>query len=737
MLNLSRLAVVVCTLSIVSLSWAGGFHDATLLNFNGTPQGIVLGPDGAMWFTDSDNDAIVRVDAEGSFRLFPVEDSSGGLGPIVTGPDGNLWFIEYFSTSIGRATVGGEVTVFPLPTFQLGDIASGPDGNVWFTTATARPEIGGTQGGSLGGALGRITPSGTASIFPIQSQAVYLAEGPDNALWVTSFDSVGRITTGGQGQFFPVETQSGDITAGPDGALWFTSPCLFSVQAQMAGIATACRYGIGRLTTDGRLTKFLQDEPNADTVSITRGPEDNLWFTRGDGRISRLNLAGRVDDIVFLSDGVAADITIGPDGALWYIVRPDGDFIEQPRNRIGKVNSLAFGSISIANGGPLGMAPGLNGSVWFTDAVGDRVGRLDPNGGLIQYELGDGRGPAAIAAAPDGGAWFSNFDTGTIGRITPDGEFVEFALPFPDDLPGEIVLGPDGNFWFIAGISSIGRITPQGAVEIFPVPSEDAVPVGLTVGPDGNLWFTELVANKIGRMTTDGTVVEFPIPTADSEPWDITTGPDGALYFTQSGVGGLARITTSGAITQVDMANPLGSPREIAMGPDGALWFSIAPAVQDPRRATATDQGSQLQGMEPRRPGQLGRMARDGRVTTFDVPFEETYPAGIAGSADGRLYVALYEASRIAVIDLVAAEPTPTATPTSRTPVATATAPATTCASDCDGNGTVSINELITVVNIALGNRPLATCAAGDINGDGVVAINELITAVGSALRGC
>lgn len=734
MLKLSHLAVLVCSLSIVSLSWAGGFHEDTLFNFNGTPEGIVAGPDGAMWFTDSQNQAVVRLAADGSFRPFPIEDSSGAPGPITVGPDGNLWFIEYFSASIGRATVGGEVTVFPVPTLLLRDIGGGPDGNVWFTTAIAAPEVGGTQG-RLGGALGRITPSGTVSIFPVRREVYSLAEGPDDALWATSYDSLVRVTTGGQDQIFPVETEAGDITAGPDGAMWFTSRCFFLLQAETAGISPPCRYGIGRLTTDGRLTRFLQDEADHDTVSITRGPEDNLWFTRADGRISRLNLAGTVDDIVTLSEGVATDITIGPDGALWYIVRPDeGPAIQQqPRNRIGKVNSLAFGFIDIANSGPLGMAPGLNGSVWFTDVDGDRVGRLDRNGGLIQYELGGGRGPTAIAAAPDGGAWFTNFDNGTIGRITPDGEFVEFALPFPDDVPGDIVRGPDGNYWFISGISSIGRITPQGGVRIFPLPSDEAVPAGITAGPDGNLWFTELLANKIGRMSTDGAVVEFSIPTANSEPNDIATGPDGALYFTQSRIGGLARITTSGVITQVDVPRRLGSPRDIAIGPDGALWFSIAGAPLAPAGAP----GAQLQVAEdPPAPTQLGRMARDGRVTTFDLPFNEANPAGIAGSDAGRLFVAMYDSSGIATIELVAAEPTPTATPTSRTPVATPTGPST-CVADCNGDRTVSIAELIAVVNIALGNRALSTCEVGDVNRDGTVSISELITAVGRALRGC
>ena len=83
---------------------------------------------------------------------------------------------------------------------------------------------------------------------------------------------------------------------------------------------------------------------------------------------------------------------------------------------------------------------------------------------------------------------------------------------------------------------------------------------------------------------------------------------------------------------------------------------------------------------------------------------------------------------------------TPTATPlTSGTPTAT---PSTTgtpgrCVGDCDGNGMVSITELIRGVNIALGSTAVATCPAFDLDGNGQVSINELIAAVNSALNGC
>jgi cysteine-rich repeat protein len=59
------------------------------------------------------------------------------------------------------------------------------------------------------------------------------------------------------------------------------------------------------------------------------------------------------------------------------------------------------------------------------------------------------------------------------------------------------------------------------------------------------------------------------------------------------------------------------------------------------------------------------------------------------------------------------------------------------CAGDCNGDGTVAINELIIGVNIALGSAPVSNCPSFDVSGDGTVAINELITAVNNALNGC
>ena len=66
-----------------------------------------------------------------------------------------------------------------------------------------------------------------------------------------------------------------------------------------------------------------------------------------------------------------------------------------------------------------------------------------------------------------------------------------------------------------------------------------------------------------------------------------------------------------------------------------------------------------------------------------------------------------------------------------------ASAQTASCVGDCSQNEQVTVNELLTGVNIALNTMPVAECPAFDPDGDDSVSVGELIAAVGSALSGC
>jgi len=59
------------------------------------------------------------------------------------------------------------------------------------------------------------------------------------------------------------------------------------------------------------------------------------------------------------------------------------------------------------------------------------------------------------------------------------------------------------------------------------------------------------------------------------------------------------------------------------------------------------------------------------------------------------------------------------------------------CVGDCNSDGQVTVDEILTMVNIALGDTPVTTCEAGDANHDGEITIDEILTAVSNALNGC
>jgi streptogramin lyase len=82
-----------------------------------------------------------------------TEFSAAQANAITSGPDGNMWLAQYSAadvSEIGRITPSGTVTEFPLPDAAAvpNAITTGPDGNLWFT------ELDGNK-------IGRITQSGT------------------------------------------------------------------------------------------------------------------------------------------------------------------------------------------------------------------------------------------------------------------------------------------------------------------------------------------------------------------------------------------------------------------------------------------------------------------------------------------------------------------------------------------------------------------------------------------------
>lgn len=61
----------------------------------------------------------------------------------------------------------------------------------------------------------------------------------------------------------------------------------------------------------------------------------------------------------------------------------------------------------------------------------------------------------------------------------------------------------------------------------------------------------------------------------------------------------------------------------------------------------------------------------------------------------------------------------------------------TRCPGDCNDDLHVTVDEILAMVSIALGNVDVSTCRAGDANRDGQITVDEILAAAGNALNGC
>ena len=292
--------------------------------------------------------------------------------------------------------------------------------------------------------------------------------------------------------------------------------------------------------------------------------------------------------------------------------------------------SIAEFPLPNAGSVPNGIAAGPDGNVWFTEYIGNRIGRITPGGVITEFPVPTPNAePNGIVMGPDGNLWFAEVAGNRIGRITPAGIVTEFLVPTPNAAPIHIAAGADGNLWFTEhDANKIGRITTAGVITEFPVPTPGSLPFGIVAGLDGNVWFTELAGNKIARITPGGQITEFPIPTIGSRPFWIAASPDGNLWFTENAGNRIGRITPAGVITEFPLPTPNSFPIGIVYAADGNLWFT-----------------------EYARPGRAHHPA--GTITEFPVPAGSgSGTAWIATGPDGNVWFTENDGNNVARIHL-------------------------------------------------------------------------------------
>ncbi|HEY2473592.1 MAG TPA: hypothetical protein VGI19_02205 [Candidatus Cybelea sp.] len=234
---------------------------------------MAVGPDHNLWFTDYYGKMVGRVDSSGNieqFQPFTNYAFTAGIvtarkhlwvvmagsyhaslveldtkphvvkaialpgnycypGPITVDATGTFWIGNSANCpKITRVTPDDRVTDFPIVAADgVWKIVSGPDGNVWFAASYAP---------AINPYIGKITPQGNITVYPVSDQVDGIALGPDGNWWLT-MPFMGRIATmslGGQIlaeydlpnaiKHSQMRFQDTTIILGPDGNLWFAEP---------------------------------------------------------------------------------------------------------------------------------------------------------------------------------------------------------------------------------------------------------------------------------------------------------------------------------------------------------------------------------------------------------------------------------------------------------------------------------------------------------------------------------
>jgi uncharacterized delta-60 repeat protein len=287
------------------------------------------------------------------------------------------------------------------------------------------------------------------------------------------------------------------------------------------------------------------------------------------------------------------------------------------------------------------------------------------------------------------------------------------------------------------GQRSLVRLDTDGSRDgTFAVPLSGGIVEHIVVQPDGKILLTGLVPGsdglfaRVGRLNADGT----PDPTFDpgSGPDDTVSSiilqPDGKIL-----IGGrfvnyngtprqqTARINADGSLdTAFIPATPYTGFQQqvgaLALRPDGKVFVAMdltGNGVLDLRnRVFRLNADGSLDASFPQDGTGFETINAIGNGTKIRAlllqPDDGLIVGGDFDSVDG--------VARLALARLLGATPS--------------------CPGDCDGSGDVTVNEIIAVVNIALGNAQPSVCPNG-IPAGTEIDISLIIQAVNNALTGC
>ncbi|HEY1472025.1 MAG TPA: hypothetical protein VGF61_23495 [Candidatus Acidoferrum sp.] len=283
-------------------------------------------------------------------------------------------------------------------------------------------------------------------------------------------------------------------------------------------------------------------------------------------------------------------------------------------------------------------AVGGDGSLWFTEQMVNKLGRLDPKSGEFkEYPLAEGKnsGPHGLVADREGNIWFTANFSGYIGKLEPrTGKVTQYPMPSEKaDDPHTAVFDAKGVLWFTVQTGNmVGRLDPKtGKIDLKAVPTESAMPYGIQIDSKGVPIFCELGTNKMASINPQTmAITEYALPEG-VRPRRLAIAADDTVYFTDFKSGHLGTLNTATRAVKL-YASPGGAesnPYGIAITPDGMVSYSESGVT--PNTIVRFDPKTQ-------------------KFARANIPSGGGVVRNMAATSDGRLYIACSGVDKVGVV---------------------------------------------------------------------------------------
>lgn len=441
------------------------------------------------------------------------------------------------------------------------------------------------------------------------------------------------------------------------------------------------------------------------------------------------------------------ELILSADGARLFVSGTRGDALVVINTTTDAVES----TITVGRN-TQGMTLSGDGKLLFV-AAADGVHVLDVETGVETHKAPAAQNPTEIVATADGRTLYvAGEGSGSVAVIDAEQRMMVASVT-TGGAPFRVALTPDERRLYVTSFAS-----DQGMGTVFAIDTASNTVVneiavagatdGIAITPDGRRAFVSHYLNDfISCIDLERNEVIYQLRVG-ADPKGIAISRDGRFGMVGTEAPAMLHFFDPSRLTQPDPATtgriPVqggSAPCAIALSQDGMRAYAADVRISGVYKLDTLHQS----------------VARQAEIAT-------AYSANACGIAltpdERRLYVANNANWMITVLDAGTldimhhipvgprpydvtfaciggcASPLPTATlPATRTPTASPTP--LPCAGDCDGDGAITIAEVVRGVGIALARAPMAACNPFDTDADGRVEVAELVAAVVATLQGC